>query len=380
MDLNVILIILGLLALVILVAHGLWANRREKTQFFKNANTFTRDGRIEHANYQQTNPKQYNTQQNDILAAAPRTSIQTDMQPIAQSQDEQAYTAQVNTYADPIQQGLDFDAPAEPIGIATPDVASIKITLPKDSEISQTTDHYEMPSSDNIQIRSTPAVQLTDEGTVIQRKSTESTFANPFAHIEAEPEPQITIQSQASIQTMVQSEPEIKPTPQIQPEPERTQQDVYIQTRPQAEPVGQAQGKSNKPRQGHVVLYVVAPENAEFQGVQLAQALDELGLMYSEQGIYHRYFDTVASPILFSVANIRQPGTFDLGNIDSFHTVGVALFMPLSNSVKTDLVNFRSMELDAKRLADSLGGFVLDEQQEIFTEQSKAEYNAKIQA
>lgn len=46
MDLNTILIILGIIALIILVVHGLWANRREKSQYFKSANTFTRDSRL----------------------------------------------------------------------------------------------------------------------------------------------------------------------------------------------------------------------------------------------------------------------------------------------------------------------------------------------
>ena len=42
MDLNTILIILGVAALIALVAHGLWSNRREKSKYFKNAGTFNR--------------------------------------------------------------------------------------------------------------------------------------------------------------------------------------------------------------------------------------------------------------------------------------------------------------------------------------------------
>ena len=40
MDLNTILIILGVIALIALVVHGLWSNRREKSKYFKSANTF----------------------------------------------------------------------------------------------------------------------------------------------------------------------------------------------------------------------------------------------------------------------------------------------------------------------------------------------------
>ena len=35
MDLNTILIILGVIALIALVVHGLWSNRREKSKYFK---------------------------------------------------------------------------------------------------------------------------------------------------------------------------------------------------------------------------------------------------------------------------------------------------------------------------------------------------------
>lgn len=37
MDLNAILIILGVIALIILVAHGIWSNRCEKSQYFENS-------------------------------------------------------------------------------------------------------------------------------------------------------------------------------------------------------------------------------------------------------------------------------------------------------------------------------------------------------
>ena len=43
MDLNTILIIAGVVVLIGLVAHGLWANRREKSKYFESANALERD-------------------------------------------------------------------------------------------------------------------------------------------------------------------------------------------------------------------------------------------------------------------------------------------------------------------------------------------------
>ncbi len=42
MDLNTILIIVGIMALVALIVHGLWSNRREKSKYFDKANKFDR--------------------------------------------------------------------------------------------------------------------------------------------------------------------------------------------------------------------------------------------------------------------------------------------------------------------------------------------------
>lgn len=50
MDLNTILIILGVIALIALVVHGLWSNRREKSKYFKNANAFNRTFKSEEVN------------------------------------------------------------------------------------------------------------------------------------------------------------------------------------------------------------------------------------------------------------------------------------------------------------------------------------------
>ena len=50
MDLNTILIILGGIALIALVVHGLWSNRREKSKYFKSANAFNRTSKCGEVN------------------------------------------------------------------------------------------------------------------------------------------------------------------------------------------------------------------------------------------------------------------------------------------------------------------------------------------
>ena len=127
-----------------------------------------------------------------------------------------------------------------------------------------------------------------------------------------------------------------------------------------------------------IMLYVVAPENREFNGGRLAQALDGLGFIFGDQHIYHRHLDlTAASPVLFSVANLQQPGTFNPYDMDNLVTVGIAIFMQLP-SPGNDIVNLKTMIRAARSLADELGGFVLTDKQEIFNDHAEQEYLAKV--
>lgn len=135
-----------------------------------------------------------------------------------------------------------------------------------------------------------------------------------------------------------------------------------------------------KPKQttGFVQLYVISNQNREFYGPQLSQSLENLGFIFGERQMYHRHFDlSVASPVLFSVANIEQPGTFDYYNMTEFSTMGVVLFMQLP-SPGNNLANLRMMIRAAKTIAEDLGGVVLTDQQEIFDDMAEQDYLSRI--
>ena len=54
------------------------------------------------------------------------------------------------------------------------------------------------------------------------------------------------------------------------------------------------------------------------------QALENLGFILGKDEMYHRHLDlSVASPVLFSVANLEQPGTFNAYNLAEFNTIGI---------------------------------------------------------
>ncbi|MGX2973788.1 cell division protein ZipA [Ursidibacter arcticus] len=126
-----------------------------------------------------------------------------------------------------------------------------------------------------------------------------------------------------------------------------------------------------------ITLYVVAAEGQQFRGDVIVQQLDALGFQYGEYQIFHRHLDNSASPVLFSVANMMQPGVFDLAKMDQFSTVGLVFFMHLP-SAGNDLVNLRLMIRTVESFAQSVNGFVLNEEREIFDDRSREQYLLKV--
>ena len=341
MDLNTILIILGVIALLALIAHGIWSNRREKSQYFKNANTFSQ-------NHQ---PNRFNAPQ----SARPITETSITDKPVHSFVEE----------TPPQQQALDFEATATP-SINEPHsieraVDEIKITLPNGTS-NTTLNNVESTASYSFHEQPTQPVQpvMTQANTSFQSYDEQSSYAEPNTASLAESNSR-------------QTENEYV-TPTVSLNQANKQHTATSQSITSAGEMI----SDNQRTPDFIMLYVVAPENREFNGGRLAQALDGLGFIFGDQHIYHRHLDlTAASPVLFSVANLQQPGTFNPYDMDNLVTVGIAIFMQLP-SPGNDIVNLKTMIRAARSLADELGGFVLTDKQEIFNDHAEQEYLAKV--
>lgn len=128
-----------------------------------------------------------------------------------------------------------------------------------------------------------------------------------------------------------------------------------------------------------VTLYIYAPQNEPFRGDVVVHYLEEVGLRFGEHHIFHRHqhIDDSLSPIIFSAANLMNPGTFDLHNIANFSTAGLVLFMQLP-SEGSDIANMKLLINNAEHLAESLGGFLYDDTQQPFDEQSRQRYMQRV--
>jgi cell division protein ZipA len=77
-----------------------------------------------------------------------------------------------------------------------------------------------------------------------------------------------------------------------------------------------------------IILSLMAAEGGSYNGMQLLDAMEVCGLQHGDMGIFH-YDDLDSGKPLFSVANVLEPGNFDLDSMGELETPGLALFMRL---------------------------------------------------
>ena len=127
-----------------------------------------------------------------------------------------------------------------------------------------------------------------------------------------------------------------------------------------------------------IVLSVIMPENKLMSGASLLPILLTLGMKYGDMNIFHRHEDNAGNgKITFSLANMMNPGTFDLDTMESFSTQGVSLFMTLPNPGDAFKV-FEQMLSAAKQLAQEFNGQLLDDKRSVMTKQTEQHYISKI--
>jgi cell division protein ZipA len=127
-----------------------------------------------------------------------------------------------------------------------------------------------------------------------------------------------------------------------------------------------------------IVLNVVARGGREFRGDDLLEVLITSGLKFGEMNIFHQRFrGTNNGPVIFSVANILNPGTFDLNSIHEFSTVGVSLFLALPSPIN-NLEAFDQMLGVAQRIQEELDGELKDDHRNVMTAQTIEHYRQRI--
>lgn len=119
-----------------------------------------------------------------------------------------------------------------------------------------------------------------------------------------------------------------------------------------------------------LIVNVLCKDPKGFQGPELLQLLLACDLRFGKKNIFHRYEKANAKgPVQFSVANLVEPGTFDLDAIDNFSTPGVTFFLSLPGP-EQPVTAFNYMVETAQVLVRHLHAELRDDAQSVMTAQT----------
>ena len=118
------------------------------------------------------------------------------------------------------------------------------------------------------------------------------------------------------------------------------------------------------------MINVVAREPTGFRGEDIMHILLACDLRFGDMSFFHRHeHEAGRGEIQFSVANMMQPGVFDIDNMNDFTTPGLVFFVTLPGP--EDMMKaFDYMIETAQAVARNLGGDVLDESRSVITKQT----------
>jgi cell division protein ZipA len=138
-----------------------------------------------------------------------------------------------------------------------------------------------------------------------------------------------------------------------------------------AEPESAEEDRLPRDIDPHVfVLNVVARTSEGFSGADILQILLACDLRFGDMDFFHRHESASGrGPIQFSVANMMNPGVFDIDAMNQLRTRGLMFFLTLPGP-EDMLQAFDYMYETAKTVARNLDGDVLDETRSAITRQS----------
>ncbi|EGU44846.1 cell division protein ZipA [Vibrio ichthyoenteri ATCC 700023] len=136
--------------------------------------------------------------------------------------------------------------------------------------------------------------------------------------------------------------------------------------------------EDEQPEMDVIVLNVHCSGEQAFVGTKLFDSMQQNGLLYGEMDIFHRHADLSGTgKVLFSVANMMQPGTLQHDDPALFTTKGISFFMTLPCFGDAEQ-NFKLMLRTAQQIADDLGANVLDDARNLMTPNRLDAYRAQI--
>jgi len=133
-----------------------------------------------------------------------------------------------------------------------------------------------------------------------------------------------------------------------------------------------------EPTEVHL-LHVAARTADGFAGDDILHILLSCDMRFGDMNFFHRHEESAGRGIIeFSVANMVQPGVFDLDAMADFRTPGLIFFLTLPGPRDINKA-FDEMLEAARYVAEHLGGDVLDESRSVLTRQTLEHTRQKLQ-
>lgn len=169
--------------------------------------------------------------------------------------------------------------------------------------------------------------------------------------------------------TRLTDTPDREPDLFDEPPPEVDESDSAIQNEETPE---------DKPDWEMVVAFtVMAPEGRAFTGRAVKAALDKHDLHFGDMQIFHKHVGGTRKQILFSVANILDPGTLLPDKFVTMTTPGLLIFTRLPGPVN-GLALFDDLLDTARGINDQLGGILCDESRQPVSDEALEATRSKI--
>ncbi len=129
-----------------------------------------------------------------------------------------------------------------------------------------------------------------------------------------------------------------------------------------------------------VTLYIAARAGQVLRGPDILVAAEKAGLTYGHMNVFHRLVEShpERGPI-FSVANIKKPGSFEMAEIQAMETPAIAFFLTLPAPMSA-LDAWDVMLPTAQRMSELLDGVLLDEQRNALGRQRIAHLRDEMRA
>jgi len=176
----------------------------------------------------------------------------------------------------------------------------------------------------------------------------------PSAHNEnvapAHPAPVATSEVKAEVPVEANPSPKPKPQPEFIPEFEKI-----------------------------ITLYVAARAGQRFSGPDIVVAAEKVSLEFGLWNIFHRMNDSTPPEPIFSMASMMEPGHFDMVQLHTLQTPALVFFLPLPAPMNA-LDAWETMLPTVQRIADLLGGVILDDTRTVLGRQRIAHIRDEMRA